>query len=530
MVDAYALQHNRPPGEAAAIRSMSARDWKLPAQAAVRAAAPMISAAPGLDGLKAGPATVVKDWRVLGPPRPELPGMVAMSVKFAGADPGVIEPVLSVGNPAEGTLLMVEHLQRGGLRFRVSKRGAVPHFSRAIPALDTRSSQRLVVSYGSTVAGRPAAGRYRVMMDGVMLEDIPWENRRYSFDEVVAGWNIEGNAGCLPGFAGSISGLEPGKSSEMDRGVWLPRIRARDLIELRLKFSKVTNSAEPITATGTDGLGDIVFVRRVAPGHVVFGHNHWGQEPELGPIVALDDDREHVLQVALGPLFAQSCAVVRPDCVRVVMDGRAVLDSRQVLYPFKLTEVCVLDNPLAGSFCGRDFLGDVDRSTTVSLEPLIQSVGAVLRENTGPISLTLRFDGSTTGRGLGLLEKGVSGAGDIVYVVVADRTHVRFFYDHWGYGGVTGRLVEIDPAKPHVLRISMRSLDPPGGSKAARDVADVATLDGQVVLAGKLPSASAIDGPIRLFDNALHSSNVSGPFDGTCLGVARGDASVSLAY
>ena len=273
-------------------------------------------------------------------------------------------------------------------------------------------------------------------------------------------------------------------------------------------------------------MGDIVFVRRVGPGQIRFGQEHWGQAPELGPIIDVADDLEHSIQIALGPLSRK--AAQWPDCVRLTMDSNVVFESRQVPYPFESTEVSILDNPLAGSFCGRDFLGAIIGERTVSVEPLMQSVAKVMRENKGPVSMTFRFDGSITGRGLGLLEVGVQGAGDIVYVIVEDHTHVRFYYDHWGYGGVTGREVEIDPGKPHVLTVAMKALASPGDSRGDGAVTDEATLDGVVVLEGSLPSSSAKDGPIHLFDNAVHSSNVSAPYDGTCLSVARGGASVTL--
>jgi hypothetical protein len=297
-----------------------------------------------------------------------------------------------------------------------------------------------------------------------------------------------------------------------------------------VRFSRIVNSDEPIVVTGTERAGDIVFFRRVDSGHIVFAQEHWGQPPEFGPVVEIDDSREHRLQIALGPLFIHSDAIVRPDCVRVTMDGGTVLETRQELYPFKATEVCVLDNPLAGSFCGRDFLGEESEVKARTLAPLVKSVARMLEENTGPVSMTLRFDGSIKDRGLGLLETGVAGAGDIVYVVVKDPSHVRFYYDHWGYGGITGPEVELDPGSPHVLTIEMGSLAAPDDPRRDRALIDRATLDGRVVLEGRSPCSPARKGQIHILENALVSSSVSAPFDGTCLAVARGSGKVSLSY
>jgi hypothetical protein len=528
IVDDYALEHARHPGARQTFGLLRAKDWK--GHSASASSSPMLTAAPGWDGMIAGPGRIIQDWRSMGPLRPDLHGIIALSVEFQPSETGVIEPVLSFGEPTDGTLLMAEHLPGNGIRFQIWRPGSVPVFSRAIPAIDMGVPHRLVVGYGPSAAGRESRGRFVLEMDGVLLKDVVRETRRYNFDEVVAGWNVEGNPNCAPSFKGRITSLEAADEGELAHASLQLSVPRRSLIEALVTFSKVTNSAEPIVVTGTERMGDIVFVRRVGPGRLLFGQEHWGQAPELGPVVDVDDNREHRLQVALGSLFTQSDAIVRPDSVQVNMDGRSVFASRQVPYPFKETEVSVLDNPLAGSYCGRDFLGSVASVKTMTLQPLVDSVAKLLREETGPVSMTLRFDGSITGRGLGLFEIGVPGAGDIVYVIVRDRTHVQFYYDHWGYGGITGREVEIDPAKAHVLTIEMGSLAVPDGGHPERATTDRAILDGQVVLEGKSPSSAARSGSIHLFDNALVSSNVSALFDGTCLGVARGGKSVSLAY
>jgi hypothetical protein len=467
----------------------------------------------------------------MGPPRPELQGSVALTVRFAPAEPGTVEPLLSVGEPIGGTLLMAEHLPRGGLRFQLRK-APLFYFSRAVPKVDTSGPHRLVVRYGTNVAGREREVGFAIMLDGVLLKDLPEDARRYSFDEVVAGWNTQGYAGCIPRFRGEIAALESARPGELEHGSWPLSVANRSLIEMKVRFFRLINSSEPVVITGRESAADIVFARRVGSGQMVFGQEHWGQAPELGPVVEFDESKEHTLQVALGPLFAHACGIVRPDCVRVTMDGRTVLETRQELYPFKDTEVYILDNPFAGSFCGRDFLGDVANVSIRSLDPLMDSVKRVVEGNAGPVTLTLRFDGSIMGhgRGLGLLETGVSGAGDIVYVVAQDRTHVRFYFDHWGIGGIVGQQVEIDPSQIHALRIEMGSLAAPEDRSPARALTVRLTLDNRVVLEGQSPCHPSTKGQIHVLENALGSGSVSAPFDGTCLAVERGGESVRLSY
>ena len=55
-------------------------------------------------------------------------------------------------------------------------------------------------------------------------------------------------------------------------------------------------------------------------------------------------------------------------------------------------------------------------------------------------------------------------------------------------------------------------------------------LAGQMVLEGRSPGAPARRDLIHCCENALMSSNVAAPFDGTCLSLSRGLGTVNLSY
>ena len=527
--DDYARQGARKPGARAVFGSLSAHRWAANAAVPSGPASPLLTATPGWDGLASGPGAYVEDYRAKGPRRPELLGAVALNLHFRPAEVGAVEPLLSFGDPATGTQVMAEHLPRKGVRFQIRRAGFIV-FSRAFPNLDTDAAHRLVVDYGSNTAGRDLPGSFIVMLDGVLLKDAPRDARRTNFDEVVAGWNVQAYPGCSERLNGTIDSIEPAAPGELGRGRWPLTVGNRQLIEMHVRFSKVTNSSEPIVVMGKDGHSDIVFARRIEPGRIVFGQEHWGQMPELGPEVPIDDDAQHLIKVAIGPLFAHSDAIVRPDCVRVTMDGRTVLETRQELYPFTPTDVCALDDPFAGSFCGRDFLGDMAEAKTVSLDPLVESVARLVQKRTGPVTLELRFDGSHLGWGLGLVETGVSGAGDILYVVARDHRHVRFYFDHWGIGGIKGDEVEVDPTRHYLVKVEIGSLAAPGDARPEVLGTVRVTLDGRVVLEGSSACHPSKPGQIHVLENALGSGSVAVPFDGTCLSVERGGERVDLSY
>ena len=527
ITDDFARQHDgrhAPPRELA---GLSAKEWKSRFASSGEL---VIAAEPGREGIRLGPGRAVRDWRSLGSERAELRGTLEATVRFKGAEPGVTEPVLSFGPPEDGTLLLAEHLPGSGLRFQIWKPGLVPVFSQSFPNVDSRIWHRLDVRYGAAAAGGDGKGRFVTMMDGILLKDFPGEARRSDFREIVAGWNVQNAPGCLLRFSGEIKDLRAAKEGVFASGRWPMTVGPRNLVEMRVRFSAVVNSSEPLLVTGRERAGDIVFCRRVGPGQALFGVEHWGQAPALGPVVEVDSTGYHVLQVALGPLFVHSAALLRPDCIRVTLDGRTVLETRQAPYPFSENEVSALDNPLAGSFCGRDFLGEKISVSVRSLDPLLKAAQRALEENVGPVSMDLRFDGTSTGLGLGLLEVGVSGDGCIVYAKNEDDGHVRLYFDHWGYGGITGSRVEVDRTKPHHLTIRMPALEAAGTVPPADADLVRFELDGRVVLEGRSPGAPARRDIIHLCENALLSSNVGAPFDGTCLSVSRGTAGVSFSY
>lgn len=530
ITDDYAAQHRAGRSASDFGAALTAGAWRERLRQPRSLEPLLLTASPGLDGLVVGPGRYIADYRAVGPARPELSGAVAMSVKFVPAEPGETEPLLSFGDPSSGTLILAEHLPGGGLRFQIWKNGLVPIFSQCVRRLDTAVPHRLIVRYGTRTTGGTPQGSIVLMLDGVLLKDYPCEVRHYNFNEVVAGWNTQGAPGCLPRFRGEITSLAAPDESEFQAGTWPLPVAPRNLVDLEVEFSRTINSDEPIIVTGHERAGDIVFFRRVDAGKIEFGVEHWGQAPVFGPVVPIDDAARHHLTIALGPLFVHSDAVIRPDCIHVMLDARPVLDTRQELYPFTEAEVYALDNPLAGSFCARDFLGEVVSVSTRSMEPALAAVKALVEGGAGPISMSLRFDGSSVGWGLGLLEAGVPGAGCIVYVVNEDPSHVRFYLDHWGAGGITGPRVEIDRAKAHELNIEMGSLVAPGApSPGAADLVRY-TLDGRVVLEGQSPWPPVEHVPIHLLENALKSSNVAIPFDGTCLSVTRGGRTVRLSY
>jgi hypothetical protein len=79
----------------------------------------------------------------------------------------------------------------------------------------------------------------------------------------------------------------------------------------------------------------------------------------------------------------------------------------------------------------------------------------------GYVRLRLRFPAHREPQAEPIVTAGVEEAGDFVYVVYADATHVRIGFDHWFKGGPLSPPIPIDLSKEHDLEVSMGSLFPP---------------------------------------------------------------------
>jgi hypothetical protein len=518
----------------------------------------VISREPGYDGLRLGPAQMVLPWRALGDPhitgtdpyrpleiagaaetdgRAELnqagrswrtataaAGFLELQLRFDRERIGLAEPIASLGDPATGLMCMVRRDADDALRFLVRENGSV-RSSRVATRVDFERVHRWVLAWAPSGSGSGETGRIRLWLDGSLLGDWNLPVRRYRDDEVLIGWNTQGYGACLSRFGGTIAGIggtsddSRGRAGPLDNE---PQFGPGRLLQARVRLLEPLGRNEPVVATGSSAEGNVVFVRRVAPGRVVFGAAATGAPVAEGRPIEVDDGAEHTVELALGPWFAEGPPRLTADQIRVTLDGRLALMASQPFRPFNSRQVWVLQNPFAVAGCDLDFTGSVLSVGTVDAAARARATQARLATGMGPITALLQFNGPTLGVGLGLLETGVTGAGDIVSLVMLDPTHARFSFDHWGVGGFTGPVVPIDPQHVYRCRIELGSLQPPdpGHPERATDVR--VELDDRTVLSGRSAFHPAKPDQLHFMANALGSSGVSAPFDGTCVSVARG--------
>jgi hypothetical protein len=522
----------------------------------------VVSRMPGYDGLRLGPAQMVLPWQSLADPRvtgddPHRPleiagaagtdgraelnnfgkrwgittaasGSLDLQLRLARGQIDLAEPICSLGDPASGVQFMVRRDAEAAVRFLVRSGGTV-RASRLSPPLDFGRVHDWSIAWEPSRADSIASGRIRLRLDRRLLGDWILPMRPFRNEDVLIGWNTQGDGACLSRFGGAIVGVgarPDARGEEAAKAVAQPDARPElgpgFLIQARVTLAQGFGHNEPIVTTGRPTGGNAIYVRRVSPGRVIFGAAATGAPAAEGRPLDLDDETTHTIEVALGPWFTHGSPPLSPDQVRVTLDGRRALAVSQPFRPFRPAEVWLLQNPFAVPGCDLDFTGSVEGVASVDAAERARATDARLGSGTGPITALLQFNGPTLGVGLGLLETGVTGAGDIVSVVMLDPTHARFSFDHWGVGGFTGSIVPVDPEHVYRCRIELGSLQPADPSRPQLATQVRVALDGRVVLAGHSAFHPARTGQLHFMANALGSSGVGVPFDGTCVSVERG--------
>jgi hypothetical protein len=232
--------------------------------------------------------------------------------------------------------------------------------------------------------------------------------------------------------------------------------------------------------------------------------------------VGLETQHEHVL-------------VFEPDSGRdngdqmtlsISLDGRRILGNAK---PASLTSPAVV---VAGLDQGQD--QDIDVRFTGSLSDLELIPSVTLFQKAVPNSelhLVLAFPLLKDGRHEPLLTTGHSGAGDLVYVIYEDASHVRLGVDHWGGSGGVSDPIQIDYQLPHEIWIRTGALYPQDPADAAWQGATPAeqqklksgidlVLDGRRVLSVPTTAHPSLPSEVTIGANKIGMSTADPEFGG----------------
>jgi hypothetical protein len=126
----------------------------------------------------------------------------------------------------------------------------------------------------------------------------------------------------------------------------------------------------PFLSAGRTGAADSIYLRQVGRGRYLLGIDHWGVgSTETAPL-AISGGVPHTLFIEMGSLL--SGERVPRTSVRLLLDGKVVMDAHIPLYPAKPGEVVVGGNPLGMSTSGSKFGGEIISVRTRQPAPTVK--------------------------------------------------------------------------------------------------------------------------------------------------------------
>jgi hypothetical protein len=146
-------------------------------------------------------------------------------------------------------------------------------------------------------------------------------------------------------------------------------------------------------------------------------------------------------------------------------------------------------------------------------------------KNWGMDVLVVTFPSGKPGRHEPLLTSGVTGAGDLIYVIYEDDHHVRLGFDHWNGNALISDPIAVDYLSPHEIWISSGPLypdispnpTPPGltGVDLARLRSRVrVALDGKTVILSASPAYPSLPSQVTVGVNDIGGSTADPAFSG----------------
>ena len=406
---------------------------------------------------------------------PAIHGPIELKLRFPTNRTGQREPLLTTGNlVGNGDIIYVSYLDSRHVQFGFFHLGAGGPLGPPI-AVDYDAEHTLTLYLGSLYPPRQhpllatwteaqvnkMRRRLEVTLNGQTALKASVNVYTSTPDGVDLGTNALAPDVTQPRFTGQIS-------SSRRLGAHPPALSAvwpQGPVRLTLRLPPTAGGAPvPLVSTGQDGAGDLVSLQLMETGRVRFIHDCWGSPDFTTETLPAADRTEHTVEIEMGSLYPANDPTVAPHLRRrlaIWFDGQLVTDVERPFNPANPDSVEFGFNAIQASSAVGMFTG-----TLTKTERVPSRASAASAEVWGPLALSVRFPTDAIGLKEPLLTTGTLGAADIIFVHYLDATHAQFGLDHWGVGTTLGPVVEIDPAKPQDLTLTLGSLVPPAGHSA----------------------------------------------------------------
>jgi hypothetical protein len=126
---------------------------------------------------------------------------------------------------------------------------------------------------------------------------------------------------------------------------------------------------QPLLVTGRPSAGTFVFIRYVDKRHVCIGVDVWGSFAKVTEPIEIDYYAVHQIEISEGALFPLNHPAIHALTsagretlrrrLRVVLDGKVILNEALQQYDTRLSEITVGENHIGGSLSGVRFTGEI---------------------------------------------------------------------------------------------------------------------------------------------------------------------------
>lgn len=291
-------------------------------------------------------------------------------------------------------------------------------------------------------------------------------------------------------------------------------------VRLQVVLPRVDESPGlPLISTGTNGAGDLVFVRITEPGRAVLGHDNWGSPAAITQEFSFEPGEPHTIAIEMGSLYPDDDTTIPPalrDRLRLSFDGRALFDFARPFYPSRSDQVEIGYNAINADAATQGFTGRILEAERV---PAAAFSGDI--SQSGPLRLALRFPRELPTGAEPLVVTGETGRADVVFVKYGADQTIQFGFDHWGIGGATSEPIKIDTTAIHEIEVRMASLYPAraAGTNAPAVQTEI-LLNGEVVFTPPFEAYPANGAPM-VGVNSIGASSCRERFSGQIMLIER---------
>ena len=438
-------------------------------------------------------------------------GPVRLRVRFPADHEGLVDPLLTVGNYKNFNIIRVRYLDSRHIVFGLDGQGSGVVESEPV-ALDYAVDHTVEIFMDSLEADPEiqrddALGRVTVHFDGqLVLSQRQLLAHISNYEVLIGARNWFGNSTRMI-FGGRILSSE---RRAVLRSEIADSLRSHGAVEVGLRLpSGRWGVTEPIVSRGSAAEGECVFVRYESARSIVFGYDHRGFGAVYSEPIPVDYGTDHHLEICLGALLPEGDFGRRR--LRLLLDGQEVLDAPVVFVADKKAPVRIGRNDGLSSACTPQFTGIF---TSLSWKESIAP--SRILGMAAPMELTLQLPQGRTGASEPLLEAGVTGAADSIYVIYSSPTSVRFGLDRWGIESRLTGPVSVDYSKPVRLRISYGPVFPANDTRSNRILI---VCDGRTVMDERLEFSGAASSRRFIGANPLQMSTSGPEFTGKILAV-----------